>query len=337
MSNDILENIGIIGNSPEILKVIEMAGKIARGHAFTTLIVGENGTGKELFARLIHDSGPSTSNTFVDINCGAIPENLLESELFGHEKGAFTGAVSTKRGLLEVAEGGTVFLDEIGNLPFSVQNKLLKAVESKCIRRVGGLHDLKISTRIIAATNIDLFAAVKEGKFREDLYYRLNIGRIQIPPLRQREDDVILLAEHFIKVYNHEHNLTIKGLTLAAKDLIKKYPWPGNVRQLQNSLARAMLVETTDWIDCKHLQLDQQDVDKLQNESFQTAVTKYKKEYTTNFRIPTKGIALEDLERKILNSAVDKAKGNLSHAARLLKISRGKLRYRLEKLGMDIP
>ena len=324
----------IIGKSKAIKEVISTAKKLAESNTITTLITGENGTGKELVARLIHNSGEDSTRPFVDINCGAIPEHLLESELFGHEKGSFTGAYTAKKGLLEVANGGTVFLDEIGNMPFGLQNKLLKAVETKRIRPVGGIKEIPISTRIIAASNIDLSAAVQRGEFRQDLYYRLNIGRIFVPPLRDRDEDVLLLADHFINYYNHEHKRLIKGLAPQTRELFKRYTWPGNVRELQNAIARASLLEVNEWIGIEHLDIDLKN-QKTITPHFDTKQFQVKSPDHQEFKIPTDGIPLEELERTIFTSALKKARGNLSHAARLLSISRGKLRYKLEKLNIS--
>lgn len=323
----------IIGRSQAIKDVISTARKLAASNTITTLIIGENGTGKELVARLIHSFGDGTDRPFVDINCGAIPEYLLESELFGHEKGSFTGAFTSKKGLLEVAHGGTVFLDEIGTMPFGLQNKLLKAVESKRIRPVGGIKEITIDTRIIAASNMDLSEAVNAGEFRQDLYYRLNIGRIFVPPLRERGEDVLLLADYFINYYNREHKRDIKGLAPQTRELFKRYAWPGNVRELQNAIARASLLEVTDWIGIEHLDIDLKN-QKTITPHFDLNFHKPKSQSEREFKIPTDGIPLEELERTIFISALKKARGNLSHAARLLSISRGKLRYKLEKLNI---
>ncbi|MEJ2052538.1 MAG: sigma-54 dependent transcriptional regulator [Calditrichaceae bacterium] len=324
----------IIGQSQAIKDVIQTAKKLAKSNTITTLIIGENGTGKELVAQLIHTSGQDPNRPFVDINCGAIPEYLLESELFGHEKGSFTGAYVSKKGLLEVANGGTIFLDEIGNMPLGLQNKLLKAVETKRIRPIGGLKETNINTRIIAASNADLSEAVKTGDFRQDLYYRLNIGRIFVPPLRERGEDVLLLAEHFIDYYNHEHRRNIKGLAPQTRELFKRYAWPGNVRELQNAIARASLLEITDWIGIEHLDIDLKN-QKTITPHFDTSQFKTKSHNGfRDFKMPTDGIPLEELERTIFTTALKKARGNLSHAARLLSISRGKLRYKLEKLNI---
>jgi transcriptional regulator with PAS, ATPase and Fis domain len=330
-----MNHTNIIGESPAIKAVIETAKKLAEGSSITTLIIGENGTGKELIASIIHEFSNRANGPFIDINCGAIPGHLLESELFGHEKGAFTGAYVSKKGLLEMANGGTVFLDEISNISLDLQNKLLKAVETKKIRPVGSVKETAIDCRIIAASNINLAKAVNDGSFKQDLYYRLNIGKIAIPPLRERGDDVLLLAEYFIDYYNKEHNRSIKGLSPQTKELFTRYSWPGNVRELQNSIARASLLEVGDWIGIEHLDLDLKNQVTVQSNT-SIPLPSEKTFGLTDFKMPTQGLTLEQIERTIITSALDKAKGNLSHAARLLKISRGKLRYKLDKLDISI-
>jgi two-component system, NtrC family, response regulator AtoC len=321
----------IIGKSSQIRDVITKVRQIASSLSATTLIIGESGTGKELVARLIHNLSPVANQPFVDINCGAIPETLLESELFGYEKGAFTGAQMQKQGLFELANGGTIFLDEIGNTTASFQMKLLKIVEYKSFRRVGGAKEIHVSTRIVAATNIDLLEAVHEGKFREDLYYRLNVFEIDIPPLRDREEDVIVLAEHFIQHFNKAYGRNIRGLAPSAKEKLTNYSWPGNIRQLKNAIERVVLVENVEWLEEDHFTLDSvryMPKKKIVPEK----ITAPKPSPNFNkIEIPDEGISLEKFERDIILSALDKANGNLSKAARLLKISRGKLRYRLER------
>lgn len=324
----------IVGRSPQIKKVLETAKKIARSSFITTLIVGESGTGKELVARLIHNLSTTGNQPFVDINCGAIPESLLESELFGYEKGAFTDAKVRKLGLFELAQGGTIFLDEIGNTSLKLQMKLLKVVEHKTFRRIGGVEEIRVATRIIAATNFDLEEAVKQGTFREDLYYRLNVFQIKVPPLRDRGNDVLLLAEHFIKEFNAEYNRNVQGLSPAAQKLLLSYHWPGNVRQLKNALERAMLVESDEIIEAEHLALNNE-----RNREPLNNVPKDKLQILDNgelhFEIPAEGIPLDEIERAVVLSALRKADGNLSKAARLLHIRRSKLRYRVEKLGVS--
>ncbi|HEX9654670.1 MAG TPA: sigma-54 dependent transcriptional regulator [bacterium] len=325
----------IIGDSPQIQQLIDTARKIARSSSITTLVIGESGTGKELVARLIHNLSHTANQPFVDINCGAIPETLLESELFGYEKGAFTGANVRKQGLFELANGGTIFLDEIGNITANFQIKLLKAVETKRFRRISGLEEVRVSTRIIAATNADLAQAVRTGKFREDLYYRLNVCEIRIPPLRERGDDVIVLAQHFIEHFNREYDRQVRGLAPSAIDRVRRYHWPGNIRQLKNTIERAVLVESDEWVEGDHILLDtERDRTKASPRS-ETAAPLVISGF--QIEIPEEGIALEELERSIILSALAKADGNISKAARLLKINRGKLRYRLERLGIDMP
>lgn len=341
-----MDSVRMIGDSPPFRNLLRIAEKIAKSSAVTTLITGENGTGKELIARYIHEHSANADQPFIDINCGAIPESLLESELFGHERGSFTGAISEKKGLFELASGGTVFLDEIANTSLNFQSKLLKVVETKRFRRVGGLHEISVSTRIVAATNIDLQEAVKSGRFREDLYYRLNIGQISVPPLRERGDDVLLLANYFLEACNHDFGRDIKGIRPEALQMIRNYVWPGNARQLRNTIERAVLIESEEWVEVNDLNLEPLSISSPVAEHDQThdhspqrrssEISYQLPKDVNHFRFPTKGIPLEELERGIIRSALDKAGGNLSHAARLLKITRGKLRYRLEKLGIEI-
>ncbi len=329
----------IIGDSPKLNNVIKAAKKISQNSAITTLITGESGTGKEIFARLIHNVSATGNQPFVDINCSAIPESLLESELFGYEKGAFTGATMRKQGLFELANGGTIFLDEIGDVTLNFQTKLLKAVENKRFRRISGVEEINISTRIIAATNVNLREAVEAGRFREDLYYRLNVCQIQLPALRERDDDAIILANHFVEHFNREYDRQVQGLGESAKSLIREYSWPGNIRQLKNAIERAILVECDDWIEAEHFRLDSErekkrDVAiKLEPEPKENGKQTFD---FTKIEIPSGGIALEDVERNLLLSALEKANGNISKAARLLQINRGKFRYRLERLDIDL-
>ena len=328
---------GIIGESPEIQSVVRTAQKIAKNASITTLIIGESGTGKEVIARLLHNCSESANQPFVDINCGAIPENLLESELFGYEKGAFTGANMRKQGLFELANGGTIFLDEIGNISLTFQAKVLKAVENKRFRRINGLEEIEVSTRIIAATNVDLREAVRKGHFREDLYYRLNVCQIYVPPLRARSRDALLLAKYYVDHFNREHSRTIKGLAQSAVDFILEYEWPGNVRQLKNAMERAVLVEAEEWIHAADISIDSEIAQPPQGATVVTEVeevTEYSPGFT-RIHIPDEGISLENLERNILLTALEKAEGNVSRAARLLRINRGKFRYRLERLNIS--
>jgi len=325
----------LIGKSPAINKVVTTAQKIANNSSLTTLITGESGTGKEVIARLIHSASTSVKQPFVDINCGAIPENLLESELFGYEKGAFTGANNRKQGLFELANGGTIFLDEIGNIPTNIQAKLLKVVESKRFRRINGLEEIKVSTRIIAATNVNLEEAVRDGNFREDLYYRLNVYQINLPPLRERGGDSVILAQHFIESFNQEYDRTIQGLAPSAKEFIQNYYWPGNIRELKNAIERAVLVESEEWVEADDLSVDSEQAKPSARVNDTPKVTTVDLNFS-DFEIPDEGIPLEEIERNIILSALEKADGNISKAARLLRINRGKFRYRLERLGLSV-
>lgn len=242
----------IIGESPAIKKIIEEVKKIANAKS-NVLLLGETGTGKELIARAIHFSSNRAEKPFIPINCSAIPENLLESELFGHVRGAFTGAVSSKRGLFEEANGGTVFLDEIGDLSLTLQAKLLRVLEDQEIRPIGGIQSVKVDIRFISAINKNLLQLVREGKFREDLFYRLNVISIVLPPLRERGEDIELLSRYFIEKYSKELGKEVKGIDENALRLLKKYHWPGNIRELQNVIERAVLITENGWLKKEHL------------------------------------------------------------------------------------
>jgi len=327
----------LIGDSSQIKAVIANAKKIAKSSTTTTLIIGESGTGKELVARLIHNLGTFANQPFVDINCGAIPETLLESELFGYEKGAFTDASEQKLGFFELANGGTIFLDEIGNTTANFQIKLLKAVEYKRFRRIGGTKEINISARIIAAANQDLLNLVKLGKFREDLYYRLNVFQIVIPPLRNRGEDSLILGQYFISHFNREYKRNIKGFTPATVNFFKTYKWPGNVRQLKNAIERAVLVNREEWIDKNdlHVDLGRKFAEHSKSDTEHGALSNHIFK-SNGFEIPSEGFSFEEFERNVILSALKKANGNLSKAARLLKMNRGKFRYRIEKAGITL-
>lgn len=318
----------IIGESPQIKRVLSLAEKIAKMPFATTLIVGESGTGKELVARHIHELCADQVRPFIDINCSALPENLLESELFGYEKGAFTDARTRKLGLFELAHDGTIFLDEIANTSPALQSKLLKVVENKAFRRIGGTDEIQVKTRIIAASNVDLQEAVAAGKFREDLFYRLNVCRIELSPLRDRPEDILELAAYFIAQANEQYNLNVRGLTSAARVALLRHHWPGNVRELKNCIERAMLLESDRVIRESDLGLvppaapADAGSPKQVNPGNMLAFTEF----------PKDGIPLEKLEKQIITAALKKAGGNICKAARLLHIQRGKLRYRIERL-----
>ena len=312
----------IVARSEAMQRVLSLLDKVTQSDAATVLLRGENGTGKDLFARAVHYGGGRADGPFVDIACTAMPETLLESELFGYEKGAFTDARATKRGLLELADGGSLFLDEIGDMPLLSQVKLLKVIESRQFKRLGGTVDQHVDIRIIAATNRDLESAVKEGRFREDLYYRLKVIPIVLPPLRQRPEDVPFLLEHFITKYNAEFHKRFRHISPAAHRLLMAYPWPGNVRELRNLVERILILENGDTILPEHLPPEI----TTANQSVATTAP-------ASFRLPPAGISLEAVERDFVRQSLAATDGNQTRAAQLLGISRDALRYRMQKFG----
>ncbi len=305
----------ILGNSPAIQKVRATIQKLSKVPKATVLLMGETGTGKNLVARVIHYSSMPPDAPFVDINCAALPETLIEAELFGYEKGAFTHAMVSRPGLLQEAEGGTIFLDEIGEVPLNLQAKLLSVMETKTFRRLGSNKPVEVKARTIAATNRDLQEEVAARRFREDLYHRLNVVALSLPPLRDLGEDILIIAAHFLKVFNMEFKKKVKGLTKAAQKALLGYSWPGNVRELNNCLERAMIFIEKDWID---------EPDLVIGNPKQILASQ---EWT----IPATGIVLEEVERQLIMSALRRADGNKSKAARLLGLTRDTLRYRLDK------
>jgi two-component system, NtrC family, response regulator AtoC len=309
----------IIGASPAMLAAKSLLERIAASPATTVLLTGETGTGKDLAAKAIHYNSERASKPFVNITCSALPEQLLESELFGHERGAFTDARQQKRGLLETADGGTVFLDEIGEMTPGLQAKLLRFLEERTFKRVGGLNDIRVDVRVVAATNRDLEDEVKAGKFREDLFYRLQVMPVRLPPLRERVGDIRLLGAHYIDRYNREFRKHVRGLQPAAQSLLDQYRWPGNVRELRNAIERAMLLA---------------DNGLLGAEDFATLS---RTTTTMAFRLPPEGVDLETVERQLLVQALHRAGGNQTQAGHLLGINRDQVRYRIEKFGLTKP
>jgi len=303
----------IIGHSGRMEEVYEMINQVADSNA-NVLIRGESGTGKELVAHAIHFNSPRASRPFVKINCAAVPENLLESELFGHEKGAFTGAVSSKEGRFEWADKGTLFLDEIGDIPLSVQVKLLRVIQTKEFERVGGRKTVQVNVRLVAATHRNLEQEVKEGRFREDLYWRINVFPIYLPPLRERKDDIVLLADHFLEKYSREYNKEVKRLSTPAIDLLMSYHWPGNVRELENCMERAVLVCRSSVIRAEHLP-----------PSLQTAETSGT---SVAGNLPQ---AVDNLEREMIMEALKKTNGHQGKAAQLLGVTERILGYKIKK------
>ncbi len=312
----------IIGESANLLRIVNLAKKVSQKSHANVLVFGETGTGKGLFARAIHNSGNTSAYPFIDIVCTAIPEELLESELFGYEAGAFTDARTRKIGLFELAEKGTLFLDEIGDLSLNIQTKLLRAIEKKVIKRLGGIHDIPINARIISATNRDLEVMVEQNRFRRDLYHRLNVVSIEIPPLRKRGADIILLANHFIKEFNEQFNKSIKKIDKDLQHFLMGYPWPGNVRELRNAIERAVLLN-------ENGKLMLQDFSNLR-----TSVQVNFPEISENVALPDHIIRLDinygstglrKLEIYYAREVLKKIGGNKTQAARLLGISRPKL------------
>ncbi len=315
----------IIGVSAAIRDVITLARKVSESDANTILIQGESGTGKSLLARAIHYHSPRASEPFVEVTCTAIPETLIESELFGHEKGAFTDARAAKKGLFEVADGGTIYLDEIGDIKLSTQAKLLRALEEKTFKRVGGLKDIAVNVRIIATTNRkDLEGAVREGTFRADLYYRLKVFPIFIPPLRQRKEDIIPLALHYIKRFNREFRKNLQGISPEAEKLLRDYPWYGNARELRNIIERICILEDTDIIYPEHLPSEIVNCSGTAPESGEGASS----------GLPEEDLSLKEAEKRLIEKALKKSEGNQTRAAGLLGISRDALRYKMQKLGL---
>ena len=305
---------GLIGDSKSLSKAIETARMIARARLSTVLLVGETGTGKELFARGIHCEGSNAAAPFVAVNCAAIPDSLLESELFGHEAGAFTGAKARKIGLMELAGCGTLFLDEVHHLPVALQPKLLRALEDRRIRRLGGSHEIAIECRIIAATNVAIEAAVETEQFREDLFYRLNVLRVDIPPLRTRGSDIELLAQHFLAEVVNEHGWPGKVLLPDALVALRAHAWPGNVRELKNVIERAAVVSGVErGIDASHL--------LIQQRLARSGLTR-RAAGATEIEIPPEGKTLAQIECEAVQVTLAMTQGNQSRAARLLGISR---------------
>jgi two-component system, NtrC family, response regulator AtoC len=313
----------VIGESGPMREVMNFVRRVAASEATTILLEGENGTGKDLIAKTLHYQSVRQAEPFIAINCAAIPETLLESELFGYEKGAFTDARAQKRGIFELADKGTLFLDEIGEIPLMLQAKLLRVLEEQSFRRLGGLKDIKLDLRVIAATNKNLREAVKEGAFRQDLYFRLNVIQIMIPPLRERPEDIVPLTRFFIEHYNRKFKRSIEGVTEAAARLLLAHDWPGNVRELRNAIERAMILEESALITPPSLPIAISRPDPLAAAAAMPAM-----------EIPTDGLSLEENERTLLAKALEKTAGNQTQAARLLRITRDTLRYKMKKFNL---
>ncbi len=332
----------VVAVAPKTIELMSFVQKVAASEATTILIQGESGTGKDLIAKNIHYDSSRQNGPFVAINCSAIPETLMEAELFGHEKGAFTDAKAMKKGLFETAHGGTLFLDEIGELSPLLQAKLLRVLEDQVIRRVGGVRDLQVDVRVVAASNRDLEKAVREGHFRQDLYYRLAIIAIFIPPLRERPEDILPLVDFFVTWYNRKFKKSIRGISPETRRLLLAHNWPGNVRELKNSIERAMILEEESILRPVYLPF-------AVGESGRSGLTAFEHssasadgggKQLSNGRvlprlyIPEEGTSLEEVERAMVELAMRQARGNQTHAARLLDISRDALRYKLKKFEL---
>lgn len=309
----------IIACSREMRQVLEMVEKVASSDASTVFIQGESGTGKELVARAIHYQSARADQPFMAINCAAVPQTLLESELMGHEKGAFTDAKNLKKGLFELADGGTVFLDEIGDMDPAMQAKLLRVLEERTFRRVGGTRDITVDVRILSATNRDLRKAMEDKSFRPDLYYRIGVIPIQLPPLRERRDDILPLAEFFISQFNREFHKNVQGISRMAQKILLEYSWPGNIRELRNVIERSIILECEEQLLVENLPRE------LVAQSVGDNIG------PLNFQLPPEGVNIEDIERELIRQALEMAKGNQTQAAKLLQLGIDAFRYRMKK------
>lgn len=307
---------GILGESQQIQTIRDFINKISPIRNTTVLLQGESGTGKNLVARAIHQRSMQPKSPFVEINCASIPATLLESEIFGYEKGAFTNAIASKKGLLEEAHGGTLFLDEIGELPLSLQAKFLSFMETKTFRRLGSTQERSVDIRIIVASNKDLKQAVENHEFRQDLFYRIHVVSLKLPPLRELGHDIIIIADHFMSLFAYDFKKKVRGMTNEAKSKLLRYPWPGNVRELRNVVERAVIFF---------------DGNEIQAEDIFLGEEKKFSEATDQIVIPKNGLSLFDVEKKLLMDALSRANGNQSQAARLLGLSLDTFRYRMKK------
>lgn len=313
----VARQLDIVAESPRMAEVLRFVRRIAVSQATTILLDGENGVGKDVLARALHYESPRQQGPFIVINCAAIPETLLESELFGYEKGAFTDARQQKKGLFEVANNGTLFLDEIGEVPIKLQAKLLRVIEDQTIRRLGGVADIKVNVRVVAATNRDLREAVEQGGFRQDLYYRLNVLQVTVPPLRERTDDILPLANTFIRQFQTRYNRKVRGLSPQVTRALLAHDWPGNVRELRNAIERSMLLEESDYLTI---------------ETLPPAILN--REPISTPRAGNAELSLEQNERALLSGALERCSGNQVRAAKLLGIGRDALRYKMKKYDL---
>jgi two-component system, NtrC family, response regulator AtoC len=313
----------IIAISPKMQLILQMTEKVAASEAVTVLILGESGTGKELIAHAIHHQGKRQNMPLIAVNCAGFTEHLLENELCGHEKGAFTDAREVKRGLLEVADGGSLFLDEIGDMNPAMQAKLLRLIEQKVFRRMGGIKDITVDVRIITATNKNLRTLMDQGKFREDLFYRINVVALHLPALRERREDILPLAKYFVQKYNEDFHKNVQKISRDVEGFLVSYDWPGNVRELRNVLERAMILGDGDTLLMEHLPVEV------------LGQADRRGEIVGGLRIPPQGISMEKVEEELVRQALGMTGGNQTKAAKLLDISRDSLRYRMQKFGIN--
>ncbi len=318
----------IVGTSDSMQKIYQFIYQVAESSKTTILIRGETGTGKGLVARSIHYQSPRAKHPFIEVNCSAIQASLLESELFGHEAGAFTDAKHRKKGLLELAHEGTFFLDEVGDMNLASQSKLLKVLEEKTFRRVGGTKEIKIDARIISASSQDLKQLVEEKKFRADLYYRLNVASVRLPALRERNDDILILANYFLDVFNKEFKRNIRSISPAAQKMLMRHPWVGNVREIRNVMERAVLFEQSDVLSSQNISLQQISQKEVPEVSGINDVNQ-------EINLPEAGLSLEKLEQHLLKQALERTGGNKTKAAALLGLSRETMKYRLKKFKIS--
>lgn len=320
-----LENI--VGRSKPIRDVLELIKRLSQSGATTLLVQGESGTGKDLVSRALHYESSRRDNPFFALNCAAIPETLIETELFGYEKGAFTDAKTMKKGVFEMADGGTVFLDEISEMHINMQSKFLRVLEDQTFRRVGGIKDISVNVQVVASTNRNLEMSVNEGKFREDLYYRLSVIPIVIPPLRERKEDIPALIEHFIQRYNVQFRKNVKGISPEGMKLLMNYSWPGNVRELKNAIERAMILVDQETIDVSELPI------RILDPSAALTLSRVSGDHLV--KLPMEGAGLEAIEKELILQALQYANSNKTKAAKLLKISRDTLRYKVKKHNLE--
>ncbi|MCK4535724.1 MAG: sigma-54-dependent Fis family transcriptional regulator [Desulfuromonadales bacterium] len=322
---DLPDDSVMVGSSPQLMQVYRQIREVAKHETATVLVTGESGTGKELVARAVHHLSPREGKPFIEINCGSLPFNLLETELFGHERGAFTDAKSRKIGLFEEADGGTIFLDEIGEMDMNLQVKLLRVLEDRKIRRLGGTRNIDIDVRVIAATNRDLKEALEQKAFREDLYYRLNVFPIHVSPLRERREDIPALLELFLKHFSSAFNKDIREISRDALDLLMRYHWPGNVRELRNVVERICIMNDRQTLLSDCLPREIWGEEPLKETPF-------------TYQVPPEGLLFEEIveqvEKSLISQAVQMTGGNVAKTARLLSLPRGTLRYKMEKYGL---